>query len=187
MPAQLDLPMLGLLIVAALAALAMLAYLVREKRRTARSRKLLNQVSAVLVEYFRKTGVGVSVGCVNLQGNRFTAFVESEPMKQFRLSHIIEIALRDHVQKTCGLDLDKIFWRFPIKVAPRESVSGNTEAGKRIEGADDYINEGLVHYKDLPKPEATEIPWEKFEEAAVLEAKKTEGVGKESGKTDAVA
>ncbi len=174
MPAQIDMPVLGVLAVALLAVLAMVVYLVREKRRAARSRKLLDQLSGVLVDYFRKTGVAVSVGCVNLQGNRFTAFVESEPMKQFRLSHIIEIALRDHVQKTCGLELDKIFWRFPIKVAPREAAAGNTEQGKRIEGADDYINEGLVHYKDLPKPEATEIPWEKFEEAA----------GEEAGKND---
>ncbi len=187
MPAQIDMTVLGALGLLGLAVLVMLAYLVREKRRVARSRKQLDVVSAVLVEYFRKAGVGVSAGCVNLQGSRFTAFVESEPMKQFRLSHIIEIALRDHVQKTCGLELDKIYWRFPIKVAPRESTAGNTEPGKRIEGADDYINEGLVHYKDLPKPEATEIPWEKFEEAAVLEAKNAEVAVTADAKGDAAA
>src|ERR1700740_3710350 len=143
MPAQLDLPVLGVLVAAVVAVLAMLTYLVREKGRAARGRKRLDQVSAALVDYFRKTGVGVSVGCVNLQGERFTAFVESEPMKQFRLSHIIEIALREHVKKTCGVELDKIYWRFPIKVAPREAATGNTEPAKRIEGADDYINEGL--------------------------------------------
>ncbi|HEX7644886.1 MAG TPA: hypothetical protein VF472_22010 [Burkholderiaceae bacterium] len=172
MPVQFNLPVLGALAAALIIVLAMLTHLVREKSRAARGRKRLDQVSAVLVEYFNKTGVGVSVGCVNLQGDRFTAFVESEPMKQFRLSHIIEIALRDHVKKTCGVELDKIYWRFPIKVAPREAATGNTEPPKRIEGADDYINEGLVHYKDLPKSEATEIPWESFEEAAVQEAKK---------------
>ena len=176
MPAQIDMTVLGVLAAAVAAVLAMLIYLVNDKRRAARSRKRLDQVSAVLVDYFRKTGVGVSVGCVNLQGDRFTAFVESEPMKQFRLSHIIEIALRDHVKKTCGLELDKIYWRFPIKVAP--AATGNTEPGKRIKDADDYINEGLVHYKDLPKPEATEIPWESFEEAAVQEAKKAEATAK---------
>jgi hypothetical protein len=181
MPAQFEIPVLVLLGTALITVLGMLTYLIREKRRAARGRKRLDQVCAALVEYFRKTGVGVSVGCVNLQGDRFTAFVESEPMKQFRLSHIIEIALRDHVKKSCGVELDKIYWRFPIKVAPREAAGGNTEPGKRIEGADDYINEGLVHYKDLPKPEATEIPWEKFEEASVQEAKKTEDAAKANG------
>ncbi|MBV8634761.1 MAG: hypothetical protein JO002_09750 [Burkholderiaceae bacterium] len=179
MPAQINLTVLGVLGAALVAVLGMLIYMVGEKRRAARGRKALDQVSAALVEYFRKTGVAVSVGCVNLQGDRFTAFVESEPMKQFRLSHIIEIALRDHVKKACGVELDKIYWRFPIKVAPREAAAaGNAEPTKRIEGADDYINEGLVHYKDLPKQEATEIPWEKFEEAAVQEAKTGEDAGK---------
>jgi hypothetical protein len=102
-------------------------------------------------------------------------------MKQFRLSHIIEIALRDHVRKSCGMELDKVYWRFPIKVVPRDAATGNTEPAKRIEGADDYINEGLVHYKDLPKPEATEIPWEKFEEASVQEASKVVDAAKADG------
>jgi hypothetical protein len=177
MPAQIDLPavaLFGVLGVAALALLALIAYIVLLKRRAARSRQKLAVVSSVLVDYFRKTGVDVAVGSVSLQDNdRFTAFVESEPMKQFRLSHIIEIALRDHVQKTCGLQLEKVFWRFPIKVAAQANAGGSG-GDKRIEGADDYINEGLVHYKDLPKSEATEIPWEKFEEAAILDTAKTE-------------
>jgi len=163
----------GLLGVAALTLLALIAYIVQLKRRAARSRQKLAVVSSVLVDYFRKTGVDVSVGSVSLLDNdRYTAFVESEPMKQFRLSHIIEIALRDHVQKACGLQLEKVFWRFPIKVAPHAGAENGSS--KRIEGADDYINEGLVHYKDLPKSEATEIPWEKFEEAAILDTAKTE-------------
>lgn len=178
LPAQLATLMPALLGLALLLLLVMGIYLVRHKRHDAGTKRRQAQVVAVLVDYFRKTGVEVSIGCIDLQGGRYTAFVESEPMKQFRLSHIIEIALRDHVQKTCGVQLDRIFWRFPIKVAPREAGNANSDSGKRIEGADDYINEGLGHYKDLPKPEATEIPWEKFEEAAVQEAKTAEDAAK---------
>jgi hypothetical protein len=152
------------------------------KHKASSNKRKLAQATKAMIEYFRKTGVEVSVGCVNLHdNNRLTAFVESEPMKQFRLSHIIEIALSDHVQKTCGLELDKVYWRFPIKVAAREAApaSGSQVAAtKKIEGADDYINEGLVNYKDLPKFEATEIPWEKFEEVT-QEPKKSEEVTKE--------
>jgi hypothetical protein len=187
MPAQIGLLGLSILCGAALGFLAMLGYMAVNRVRAARGKRQIAQVSTVLVEYFRKTGVAVSVACVNLGGSkRFTAFVESEPMKQFRLSHIIELSLRDHVQKTCGLELDKIFWRFPIKVAAREAVPVGAEGSKaaesgeaatqskKIEGADDYINEGLVHYKDLPKSEATEIPWEKFEEASTIGSLKQE-------------
>jgi hypothetical protein len=183
MSAQIDMLVFALLGLVTLALVILLANVVRQKRRAARDRSRLALVSSVLVDYFRKTGVEVTVGCVSLQGNnRFTAFVESEPMKQFRLSHIIEIALRDHVQKTCSVELDKIFWRFPIKVAPREATAVAAGSEKRIEGADDYINEGLVHYKDLPKFEATEIPWEKFEEAAVQDKPTEEPVPTEAPK-----
>lgn len=174
-----DMVVLWILFGAAAGLLAMTVYVVRIKYQALRSRRKVTLVSKVLLEYFRKAGVEVAVDCVSLLGNnRFTAFVESEPMKQFRLSHIIEIALRDHVQKACALELDKIFWRFPIKVAARDTSPAGIAAGdnNRIEGADDYINEGLVHYKDLPKFEATEIPWEKFEEASTQESKKPEEI-----------
>lgn len=173
--AQFNMPAIawvGVAGVTTFALVALLAYVLQLKRQASRGKRRLALVSSMLVDYFRKTGVDVTVGCVSLQdNNRFTAFVESEPMKQFRLSHIIEIALRDHVQKTCGMELDKVFWRFPIKVAPRDA-NGAAGHSKRIDGADDYINEGLVHYKDLPKSEATEIPWEKFEEAAIQDTAK---------------
>jgi hypothetical protein len=165
--------------------LALLIYVLRFKYQATRGRRNVALVSKVLRAYFRKAGVEVSVDCVSLPGNnRLMAFVESEPMKQFRLSHIIEIALRDHVQKTCALELDKIFWRFPIKVAARDASATGLATGenKTIEGADDYINEGLVHYKDLPKFEATEIPWEKFEEASTQESKKPEETGEGQSK-----
>ena len=182
MPAQTDMVGVWVLGGAVAGLLAILLFVVRLQFRASRSKRKVALVSAVLIDYFRKTGVEVSVGCVSLQENdRFTAFVESEPMKQFRLSHIIEIALRDHVQKTCALELDKIYWRFPIKVAPREApVPGVApSANKKIEGADDYINEGLVNYKDLPKFEATEIPWEKFEEATTVTPRIAEEIVKE--------
>ncbi|MFI4939297.1 MAG: hypothetical protein ACHP7O_02955 [Burkholderiales bacterium] len=176
MPVQIDTVEFWVLAGAVTGFLGMLFHVVLTKYHAAKAERDIVLVSKVLHEYFRKTGVEVSVHCVRLpDSDGFTALVESEPMKQFRLSHIIEIALRDHVQNTCGMELDKIFWRFPIKVAARSASAVGAAAGvnKNIEGADDYINEGLVHYKDLPKFEATEIPWEKFEEASTQESKKT--------------
>jgi hypothetical protein len=32
--------------------------------------------------------------------------------------------------------------------------------------SDDYINEGLEHYRHIPKPEVEELPWEQFEKVA---------------------
>ncbi len=156
------------------ALLASLAYVVKLKQQTRREARDIAAVNILIVDYFRKTGVEVAVGCVRLLGNkRFTALIESEPMKRFRLSHIIEMTLRDHIQKSCGLELEKIYWRFPIKEATREaSAAAQAPGGKPAEGTDEYINEGLVHYKDLPKVEVTEISWDKFEEAATIESEK---------------
>lgn len=131
-----------------------------------KAKRLQRQVillNTAIRDYFRHSGVEVSVDCVKLgTEGRFTAFVESEPMKRFRLSHIIEMTLRAHIAKTCNLVLDKIYWRFPIREAA--ATMAGTDSGKPADkSGDDYINEGLVHYRHLPKVEVQEIPWEKFE------------------------
>jgi hypothetical protein len=148
---------------------ALVGYVAVLRSRQRRKKKNLAAISAALVDYFRRTGVEISVGCAESDdGKRFTAFIESEPMKRFRLSHIIEMTLRDHVAKACGLELAKVYWRFPIKQVDQSTAAvaaAPEKETKAPQDADDYINEGLVHYRDLPKFDVTEIPWEKFEEA----------------------
>lgn len=183
---------LMLLALIAILLLAALAYIAIGKFRGSRERRDIRAISAALTEYFRKSGVKVSVDCVGLPGTRrFTAFIESEPMKRFRLSHIIEMTLREQVHKACGLELEKVYWRFPITEATREASAaagaanvangtGTTAAAGQsepVESADDYINEGLVHYRDLPKFEVTELPWETFQQAATSESEKKEKTG----------
>lgn len=179
-----------LLLITTLAFAGSTAYLVLMLRKTRRIKQQASIISQEIIQYFRKTGVEVAADCTNLHGDeRFTALIESEPMKRFRLSHIIEFTLRDHIQKTCGLELECIYWRFPVKEAtqhifpPKVDEKAAAEANaaennaaqpvpKKLESTDAYINEGLVPYKDVPKIEVTELSWEKFEEAATLEADK---------------
>lgn len=159
--------------------LASLAYVVMLKLRARREKHNIAAVKFLIIDYFRKTGVEVAVDCTRLPGNqRFTALIESEPMKRFRLSHIIEMTLRDHILKSCGLDLEKIYWRFPIKEVARDaSTAAPGAVTKPAAGSDEYINEGLVNYKDLPKMEVTEISWDKFEEATTIESDKKPPAG----------
>jgi hypothetical protein len=165
-----------------------LAYVVLKVQKARRAKKHAALISKEIILYFRKTGVEVSAVSTNLQGDeRFTALIESEPMKRFRLSHIIEFKLRDHIHKTCGLELECIYWRFPVKGATEHvfpsRIDDNPETiipasapvpdTKAMVSTDEYINEGLVPYKDVPKIEVTELSWEKFEEeAAMLDAEK---------------
>lgn len=147
-----------------------LASLAAAKLKAHRLQRELAAIRNAIVEYFRRSGVTVSTDCTSLNGGAtFTAMVESEPMKRFRLSHIIEMTIRDHVRKTCGRELEKIYWRFPIKEA-EQAVSAQAAAGaaeeKKNHPSDDYINEGLEHYRHIPKPEVEELPWESFEQVA---------------------
>lgn len=158
-----------------LALLALLAVLVlavagRTLGSRGRTRKRLSEAKAVeaaIIEYFRRSGVKVSAECTVLEpGSRYTVMIESEPMKRFRLSHIIEMTVREHVRKACGVEVDKIFWRFPIKDAGQGGAGDPPAKKKADENSDEYINEGLEHYRHIPKPEVTEVPWESFEQVS---------------------
>lgn len=171
---------LWIVLLAAAGILAAFVYVVTFKNRMQREKHEIVMVSSTIIDYFRRSGVEVQVGSVRQHGNkRFTVFIESEPMKRFRLSHIIEATLREHVQRSCGLELDKVYWRFPIKNAVQNMVGeeGASKPGNPAADADEYINEGLVHYKHLPKVEVTELSWEKFEEVNTIASEKKAATG----------
>ncbi|SNS10199.1 hypothetical protein SAMN06265795_10125 [Noviherbaspirillum humi] len=175
MPDHFDLLHLILLALVLVAGVAAAVPGLQARRRAVREQAGNDAVRDAIIEYFRRSGVTVAAACMRLPGSsRLTAVIESEPMKRFRLSHIIEMTLRDHVRKTCGLELDKVYWRFPIKEATQATHASEAE-GKEPNG-DDYINEGLEHYKYIPKMEATELSWEHFEQAtATVQPAKPEG------------
>ncbi len=141
----------------------------RAKARAGHERRNIAAIKATIIDYFGKTGVSVSVDSACLGGNgRYTAVIESEPMKRFRLSHIIEMTLRDHVRKSCGLELDKVYWRFPVVAEHTQGAAAPPDAAVPAKDADEYISEGLEHYKYIPKVEATELPWEQFEKVTTV-------------------
>lgn len=177
MSLNVDAVTLTLLVVLAALIIGILVYANSVKLKARRAKRDARAIRATIIEYFRRSGVDVSADATSLDGSgRYTAVVESEPMKRFRLSHIIEMTLREHVRKSCGLELDKIYWRFPIKEAtqavnvPREAEdkSKDSEEKKPDETSDEYINEGLENYRHIPKPEVTELSWETFEQMATI-------------------
>lgn len=169
-----------LTLIAVLAALiiGILAYASSAKLKARHAARDAAAIRNTIIDYFRRSGVEVSADATSFSSGLYTAVVESEPMKRFRLSHIIEMTLREHVRKNCGLELDKIYWRFPIKEAtqavsvPREADGKAPESGAEAkhpeESSDEYINEGLENYRHIPKPEVTELPWETFEQMSTM-------------------
>lgn len=173
---------LTLIVLLVATVVGILAYVAASKLKARRAQRDIAAIRATIIDYFRRTGVEVSSDCFRGK-NSFIAVVESEPMKRFRLSHIIEMTVREHVRKACGLELDKIYWRFPIMKTAPDAVAGNDnaivaeDAGKKKpeDLSDEYINEGLEHYRHIPKPEVTELSWETFEQMATSDKDKKEG------------
>lgn len=176
MPFQIDTVTLTLIVLCAAFVLGILVYIVSVRIKARRQHRDVAAIRAVIVDYFRRSGVAVSVECTECgDDGLLTVLVESEPMKRFRLSHIIEMTLREHVRKSCGLELDRIYWRFPIKEAAQAATAPDQAArnnGGDKQGApetpDEYINEGLENYRHIPRTEVTELPWETFEEMSTI-------------------
>jgi len=177
---------LTLLVLLAALLTGIIVYAIKARNKARRTQRDIAAIRAVILDYFRRSGVEVTVDAAPLDNSgMYTAVVESEPMKRFRLSHIIEMTLREHVRRACSLELDKVYWRFPIKEAAQAvqsvivpdaggnavgtdnaSATPDGEDKKPEETSDEYINEGLENYRHIPKPEVTELSWENFEEAA---------------------
>lgn len=165
MSSQIDTLRLTLILLVIANVIGVLGYALNSRRNARIDKQDAAKVVKAIVDYFRKSSVGVTVDCLRVPpSRRFTVVIESEPMKRFRLSHIIESTLREHVRKTCALEVDKIYWRFPIK--------DGLQADAPAANPDAYINEGLEHYRHIPVPEVTELPWEQYEKMATVQQEK---------------
>jgi hypothetical protein len=160
---------LTLLYVVAANIVALLIYVLTLKHRARRLARSVDSISAAIVDYFQADGIAVRVDCVPGRGAAgFIAFVESEPMKRFRYSHIVEASLRLHVRRTCKEDLDRIFWRFPIHGKGAAGETDAREAGAREmdisdDQHDEYIREGLEALRKKGAYDIREGTWEEFE------------------------
>jgi hypothetical protein len=155
---------LTLLYVVAANIVALLIYVLALKHRARRLARSIDSISAAIVDYFQADGIAVRVDCVPGRGAAgFIAFVESEPMKRFRYSHIVEASLRVHVRRTCKEDLDRIFWRFPIHGKGAAGEAGVREMDIPDDRHDEYILEGLEALRKKGAYDIREGTWEEFE------------------------
>lgn len=154
---------LALLYLVALNLVAILGYVLLLKRRARRLAQNTGKVARTIIEYFRADSIEVAVEAIpRPDGKSYIAFVESEPMKRFRYSHIIEITLRMHIRHACGVELERIFWRFPIRGKGQAAEAAVREMDIAADEEDEYVREGL----DLKKEKGYDIhesSWEEFE------------------------
>lgn len=147
-----------LLMIAAVAA----AYAQVGQRKQRKAAADAHRIANAVAEYFVRSGAQVSAQCHPSQG-RFLILVESEPLKRFRYSHIVEAALVSHVEKTVGLQVDRVFWRFPL---PLGAASAQDTADlKPALREDDYVAQGIREAKTNPEYHVAEDSWDQFEKA----------------------
>ncbi len=141
----------------------------RRQRKTAANAL---RIAQSVKDYFARSGAEVSAQCLPLHG-RFLVLVESEPLKRFRYSNIVETSLANHIEKALGLHIDRVFWRFPL---PLGAATAQDTADLRTDKADDeYISQGVRAAKTKPDYHVAEDSWEQFEKARQKEAIGSEG------------
>ena len=158
---------LRILYLIAASVVLLLGYAAMVKYRARQSERNVDMLSAAIVEYFRQSSVAVAVECLSKAGGqRFVAFIDSEPLKRFRYSHIVEIGLRKYVAQICGLELEKVYWRFPVRITrdAEPTTQPVADADKLATDEDSYMNERLLRLKVGNEYEVKNVSWEQFEQ-----------------------
>jgi len=146
----------------------LLIYILIMKRRDRQNREATARINKIVGDYFKSHNVEVLVtSYAVLGGRRFVVLLESNPNEKLRSSHVIEMGLIDHVRKTTGQFVERVFWRFPVPVIGKEEIA-----------EDLYLAQGIQQVKSGEGYSVTETPWEQFDKAMV---ELREGVGAAAG------
>ena len=86
--------------------------------------------------------------------------IESEPLKRFRYSNILENNLINHVHKVTGNTVEKIYWRFPVQISQQTILPYETSSASD----DDYFSQEPDKIKPQSGYGVAEISWEEFED-----------------------
>lgn len=140
--------------------LAYILYIFHKKRRLNKS---IENITAFITEYFRNSGAEVQVTCFKVEGNNhFVTLIESQPLKRFRYSNILESNLISHIFKITGNVVEKVYWRFPVS-APLHQEAMTALDGNNLPSDDLYILEGHALAKAQGEYKVSEVSWDEFE------------------------
>lgn len=136
--------------------LSYVLYILNKKRMLEKS---IRHITEFVEEYFLNTGAKVQVTCFKLNGNkRFIVLIQSQALKRFRCSNILESNLIAHIYEITGNTVDKIYWRFPV-VLNKDTVE---EPGE--EPDDLYFSDVRATTETANKYNVSEVPWDQFDD-----------------------
>lgn len=149
----------------------------KQRKAVANSRRIAQAVK----DYFDRSSAKVTCQCLHVHGH-YLILVESEPLKRFRYSHIVETALIDHVGKALGLHVASVFWRFPLPLGiPSPSDTADIKPAHR---GDDRMAADVHVAKPGPEYHVAEDSWDQFQKALQGKAETPVALSADDGKYD---
>lgn len=106
--------LLSLLALALIGVLALRAVQIRRERQRTTSELA---VAKAAHDYLARYKVKGRVVAALLPDDSMVLLIETPPQKKLRFSYIIEQPIKNFIRVHTGVDLDRIFWRFPIPPA----------------------------------------------------------------------
>ena len=145
-------------------AVAPLGYVLLLRHRARRCEAVSAGIAAAITGYFSQSGVRVAAHCLpQPQDRHFLAFLDSEPHKRFRYSHIVEAVLIKHIEKTMDVHIDRVYWRFPLPTEKTGKPSATEPSAASQE--DPYVTQGILRAKAGHDYRVDEGSWDLFEQA----------------------
>jgi len=137
--------------------LSYVLYLFHKKRQL---EKATLNITEFITDYFTHTGADVRVSCYQLEGDRrFVTLIESQPLKRFRYSNVLENNLIAHIFQKTGNTVEKIYWRFPVMMHKDSIIA---EAKTEVESDDAYFMDVQSATTGLPTYKVSEASWDEF-------------------------
>jgi hypothetical protein len=89
-----------------------------DRKRAGQKQQIEQAVAKAALEYLTRFGVRCGTAAIAVSEKKIALLVETEPQKKLRFSYIIEQPLKDFVQRTTGLSVRWVYWRFPVSQKP---------------------------------------------------------------------
>lgn len=135
--------------------LTYILFIFHKKRKLERA---IAKVSEFVSDYFMNSGISVKVTSYQKPGeNHFITMIESQPLKRFRYSSVIERNLIDHIDSVTGIQVDKIYWRFPLHMQNDQMLAEASDAQP-----DAYLNERKEAMRILEDYKVSDASWDDF-------------------------
>lgn len=174
---------LTMLLLVGVNVLCIFVYVGMLKLRAYRLEQARERIVEEVAAYFARIGVAAKAEAIKLPAaGHFIIIADTEPLKRFRHSHIVEMMLIGQIKNATGHTVDKVFWRFPLPAREGAAVEVPEDATvppPRAPEVDEYLEQGLTRLSAPDGLEVHEDSWAHYQEA-LHEREEAHGAASES-------